>query len=216
LPCAAKAIVPFAAGRSRDCERRLFASSLVCRVLGGRGGACVILRGHENMMKKVAQLAAAGLAALGMMSATASEAAMMVDGIGVTRLPQIAPIEDAQFFFGGRRYCWYDLGWQGAGWYWCGYEWRRGFGWGGAVGWRGWARPRPGGPGWGVVRPRPGVNRPVNRPGENRPGVNRPGTNRPGVNRPGTNRPGANRPGPNRPGGSRPGGQRGGGNRTRT
>jgi hypothetical protein len=38
----------------------------------------------------------------------------------------------------GRRYCWYDVGWQGPGWYWCGYAWRRGYGWGGGYGWHGW------------------------------------------------------------------------------
>ena len=48
------------------------------------------------------------------------------------------------YFWNGRRYCWYDDGWQGPGWYWCGYAWRRGFGWGGVYGWRGWG----GGPGW--------------------------------------------------------------------
>jgi hypothetical protein len=25
------------------------------------------------------------------------------------------------FFFGGHDWCWYDGGWQGPGWYWCGY-----------------------------------------------------------------------------------------------
>jgi len=41
------------------------------------------------------------------------------------------------YVWGGRRYCWYDNGWQGPGWYWCGYAWRRGYGWGGAYGWHG-------------------------------------------------------------------------------
>ena len=124
---------------------------------------------------------------------------------------ELAVIKTAQFVWQGRRYCWYDDGWRGPGWYWCGYHWRRGFGWGGPVGWRGWHRP--------IHRPginRPGGNRPgINRPGGNRPGVNRPGGNRPGVNRPGGNRPGINRPGGNRPGGGRPAGGRPGGNRGR-
>jgi hypothetical protein len=47
-------------------------------------------------------------------------------------------MEKAQFIFGGRRYCWYDNGWQGPGWYWCGYAFRQGFGWGGGIGWHGW------------------------------------------------------------------------------
>jgi len=120
---------------------------------------------------------------------------------------RLAVVETVQFVWRGRSYCWYDDGWHGPGWYWCGYHWRRGFGWGGPVGWHGWRRP--------VHRPgvnRPGRHRPgVNRPGGNRPGVNRPGGNRPVVNRPGGNRPGVNRPGGGRPGGARPGGGRPGG-----
>jgi hypothetical protein len=88
-----------------------------------------------------------------------------------TAANELAVVKTAQFVWQGRRYCWYDDGWRGPGWYWCGYHWRRGVGWGGPVGWHGWHRPihRPG----------------ISRPGGNRPGVNRPGGNRPGVNRPG-------------------------------
>src|SRR5579883_26816 len=124
------------------------------------------------MLKTLAQIAAA-VAAFGMVSVTTVDAAM-IDGIAGA--PRIASIEDAQFFFGGRNYCWYDRGWRGPGWYRCGYEFRRGFGWGGGLGWRGWRRPRPGGPGWGGNRP--------GRPGWNRPGGNRPGGQRPGGQRP--------------------------------
>ena len=58
-----------------------------------------------------------------------------------------SPIEDVQLYvYGGRRYCFYPDGWRGPGYYWCGYAWRRGFGWGGPMGWRGWGgyayRPR--------------------------------------------------------------------------
>jgi hypothetical protein len=58
--------------------------------------------------------------------------------------------EKAQFFWGGRNYCWYPGGWQGPGYYWCGYAWRRGYGWGGPIGWHGWGRPGGyyGRPGW--------------------------------------------------------------------
>jgi hypothetical protein len=41
------------------------------------------------------------------------------------------PLEEVQFFWGGRNYCWYGNAWNGPGWYWCGYPWRRGYGWGG-------------------------------------------------------------------------------------
>jgi hypothetical protein len=55
-------------------------------------------------------------------------------------LPTAVPtnVEPVQFFFGGRNYCWYDYGWHGPGFYWCGYAMRRGLGWGGGVGWHGW------------------------------------------------------------------------------
>ena len=48
-------------------------------------------------------------------------------------------VEDAQYIWGGRNYCFYLDGWRGPGWYWCGYSWRRGYGWGGGRGWHGWA-----------------------------------------------------------------------------
>jgi hypothetical protein len=68
--------------------------------------------------------------------------------------------ETVQFSWRGRRYCWYNAGWRGGGWYWCGYNRRRGLGWGGPAGWHGWRRPgqRP------ITRPprpgRPGIQRP--------------------------------------------------------
>ncbi|HEY1888051.1 MAG TPA: hypothetical protein VGG86_18685 [Roseiarcus sp.] len=100
-------------------------------------------------------------------------------------LAEASPIEKAQFFWGGRRYCWYPSGWRGAGWYQCGFAWRRGFGWGGPAGWHGWRHP-------GFVH-RPVVRPPVHRP---RPPVARPPVHRPGPGaRPGHNRPPAHRPG---------------------
>jgi hypothetical protein len=185
-------------------------------------------RDHAMRILILLLTAATGLTIAGTMIGGHSQAAVIAP-IGLqAAADELAVIETVQFNWQGRRYCWYDDGWQGPGWYWCGYHWRRGFGWGGPVGWHGWRRPavhvrRPGGNRPGVNRPggnRPGVNRPggnrpgANRPGGNRPGVNRPGGNRPGGNRPGANRPGGNRPGANRPGGNRPGGNRSGGNRS--
>lgn len=149
--------------------------------------------------------AAATIAAASSMIGSPAQAALVGKPNGLQRAIDIKPpIEDVQFMWRGRRYCWYWDGWHGPGWYWCGYHWRRGSGWGGPVGWHGWRRParppvihRPGGP-------RPGVH----RPGGPRPGVNRPGGPRPGVNRPGGNRPGVNRPGGGRPSGGRPAGGR--------
>jgi hypothetical protein len=57
---------------------------------------------------------------------------------------QVLPIENAQFFYLGHNFCWYDGGWQGPGWYWCGYAWNNGYGWGGGDGWHGWSRGRSG------------------------------------------------------------------------
>ncbi len=47
-------------------------------------------------------------------------------------------LQEVQYFYGGRNYCWYEGGWRGAGYYLCGYAGRRGYGWGGARGWNGW------------------------------------------------------------------------------
>ena len=51
-------------------------------------------------------------------------------------------VEKAQYRYRGRQYCFYFDGWQGPGWYWCGYSHRRGYGWGGPTGWRGWHHGR--------------------------------------------------------------------------
>jgi hypothetical protein len=47
------------------------------------------------------------------------------------------------YYYGGRQYCFYDGGWSGPGWYWCGYGDRYGYGYGGAPGWQGWSRGGP-------------------------------------------------------------------------
>jgi hypothetical protein len=87
-------------------------------------------------------------------------------------------VQQAQFVFGGRNYCFYPNGWNGPGFYWCGYAFRRGLGWGGGHGWHGWDHRRPphahGGHGH---RPhmggRPGGSRPhaSGRPGGGRSGT---------------------------------------------
>jgi hypothetical protein len=77
--------------------------------------------------------------------ATQAEAAMNYGGAGAADVQhQIAPVEKAQFFWGGYNWCWYPVGWHGPGWYWCGYAWNNGYGWGGPYGWHGWR----GGPGY--------------------------------------------------------------------
>lgn len=72
------------------------------------------------------------------LSGTSVGQAMAVPANGLTTLPVVNDVQQVQYFFGGRRYCWYDFGWRGPGWYWCGYSSRRGYGWGGGYGWHGW------------------------------------------------------------------------------
>src|SRR5262245_32696422 len=89
---------------------------------------------------------------------TRADAASMPGASGIiAALDSGSTIETVQgtFVWRGRRYCWYDFGWNGPGWYWCGDPWRTGFGWGGPRGWNNWWwggwGPRGGGwgPGWG-------------------------------------------------------------------
>jgi len=89
------------------------------------------------------------VAAFIMATAAPSQAAMTGAGLGAgdgapqVELAQIIlPNPLNLFFFGGRDYCWYDDGWRGPGWYWCGYGYRHGFGWGGGEGFHGWTQHR--------------------------------------------------------------------------
>src|SRR5260370_26701000 len=57
----------------------------------------------------------------------------------LSSMQRSSPAEVIQYYsFDNSNYCWYDDGWQGPGWYRCGYEWNNGFGWGGPYGWNGW------------------------------------------------------------------------------
>ena len=80
----------------------------------------------KTLKQKIAA-AAAGLAALGAVQAFTTPAEAQV-GV-VVGAPGPSP-----YFWGGRNYCWYGGGWHGPGFYWCGYAWRRGWGWGGPAG----------------------------------------------------------------------------------
>src|SRR4029078_3357366 len=42
------------------------------------------------------------------------------------------------YVYGGRRYCWDEDGWEGAGWDWGNYAWGRRLCWGGGYGWQNW------------------------------------------------------------------------------
>lgn len=97
-------------------------------------------------MRKLLLGATAVTLLLGAPFASAAPSAQLYDG--VYRDNDQPVLEDVQFYaFGGRNFCWYDAGWEGPGYYWCGYAWRRGFGWGGGFGWNGWRGGHGGGGG---------------------------------------------------------------------
>src|ERR1700753_2607740 len=109
--------------------------------------------------------AAATAVSLTVLGAAGQASAMPVDRFTPAAIP--SDVEQAQFAFGGRNYCWYDGGWRGPGFYWCGYAWRRGLCWGGGAGWHGWH----GGRGRVVVgRPGHGGGRPGGGHGGGHPG----------------------------------------------
>jgi hypothetical protein len=83
--------------------------------------------------------AATALAGAACVPATEAQAAPLPGVVIGVDTPNTATIEKTQvFIYSGRHFCWYDDAWNGPGWYWCGYGWRRGFGWGGPWGFRGW------------------------------------------------------------------------------
>jgi hypothetical protein len=96
---------------------------------------------------------AAGLALSGGAQAAPVSSAAIGDAAAAFNV-----VDKTQYIYGGRSHCWYNSGWKGPGWYWCGYRWRRGYGWGGPRGWNNWTYS-----GWGpavVVAPGAVVVRP--------------------------------------------------------
>src|SRR4051812_37087493 len=90
---------------------------------------------------------AIAMTALLSLAPTSGAVAGIGNGVGglVAGLGRGAPVETVQYDpSDDADYCWYNEGWRGPGWYWCGYEWNSGFGWGGPYGWLGWG----GGPGF--------------------------------------------------------------------
>ncbi len=95
------------------------------------------------MMKqlKLAVVLTATLGAGAALSLPAQAAPARMSGELGNLAAQLNPIQKtAVFVYAGREFCFYPDGWHGPGWYWCGYSWRRGFGWGGPEGWHGWYR----------------------------------------------------------------------------
>ena len=56
---------------------------------------------------------------------------------------RLSLVEQTQFIFEDKEYCWYESGWNGPGWYLCGYNMNRGSGYGGPSGWHDWDRNHP-------------------------------------------------------------------------
>ena len=92
-------------------------------------------------MRNLLSAAAGALFLAGAFGAPGAIAAPM--SIDRLSLSEFSLKQDVQYFYSGRKYCFYPNGWRGPGFYWCGYNWRRGYGWGGPMGWRGWAAPGP-------------------------------------------------------------------------
>ena len=90
-------------------------------------------------MQKLIVSALAATSLLGVSGTNAAPAAPPAHLIsGVYDSGEGLPLTLAQYFYAGRNFCWYTDGWDGPGFYWCGYAWRSGLGWGGAAGWNGW------------------------------------------------------------------------------
>jgi len=82
--------------------------------------------------------------AVSLAGAAPSQAAMWGGSPAVT-----SRVETVQYYFDpedfvvdGQDYCWYDDGWNGPGWYVCGYGYDDGYGWGGGEGWNGFVTHR--------------------------------------------------------------------------
>src|ERR1041385_1770189 len=92
------------------------------------------------MRKTLLTIAAAiGLITTG--SATHQASGMPLNNGVSSAADEVAVVEKTQvYFYGGRRWCWYDDGWNGPGYYWCGQYLVPGLGWGGGLGWHGWGR----------------------------------------------------------------------------
>ena len=85
------------------------------------------------------------LAGAPIMGASLSAAPMVAPGAIRGAADSLNVVERAQFIWLGHNYCWYDDGWNGPGWYWCGQYLTSGIGWGGGYGWHHWHGGHPGG-----------------------------------------------------------------------
>ncbi len=96
-----------------------------------------MLRYHEAE-KNMRGLKIAFVVALAVGSLSGAANATIVTTDVNTAVDRLNLVDQVQFVFGGHKHCWYAEGWHGPGWYWCGYAGRKGRGWGGGEGYRGW------------------------------------------------------------------------------
>src|ERR1700736_525013 len=83
--------------------------------------------------------AATALTAGGAITGAAQALPLVAPDLMRETASRVDAVQNVQVFYWHRhRYCWYDDGWNGPGWYWCSYRWHSGLGWGGGWGWHGW------------------------------------------------------------------------------
>ncbi len=155
-----------------------------------------VKRERENFMRRFAVSIVAATVSVACGPIMGASAAPMVASSAICgAADNLNLVERAQFIWLGRNYCWYDDGWNGPGWYWCGQYTVPGIGFGGGYGWHHWRGGHPGG----------------GHPGGGHPGGGHPGGGHPGGGHPGGGHPGGGHPGGGHPGGGHPGGGHGGG-----
>jgi hypothetical protein len=98
------------------------------------------MHGKKAMRHSLFAIATGSAIALGLLMAGRAEAAPVgAPGAMSAAIDALSPVVQAQLYvYGSKQYCWYNSGWNGPGWYWCGYASRQGIGWGGGSGWHGW------------------------------------------------------------------------------
>jgi len=90
-------------------------------------------------MRKLIALVAIAIGGVAFAASSQASPLGSLDGAraAIDRLGLVEPAH----MWADQNYCWYEDGWNGAGWYQCGYVWQKGYGWGGPYGWHGWAAP---------------------------------------------------------------------------
>jgi hypothetical protein len=108
------AVMPVLCGVRYEGTKRLIHSTKVVRQEQIR---------REEVMRSLTLTAAAAAALLSAESVANRASAMMFASPAGIRavIESLNVTANVQYVYGGRGYCWYDYGWNGPGWYWCGY-----------------------------------------------------------------------------------------------